>query len=680
MKADLIIHLDIGPDKDLRELERHNVNLRSDLGRLEEVESVQPLPVGTAPTGSKVADPVSAGAILMTLLASKGVIVSLLDLLAVWLGREDHRSLTIQVGQSKFEMKGGSSNERKELADLAERILQKLHPEGRLPPMGGERFGLLVASSEFQNESLRCLSAPPADVEALAGVLRRSDVGGFDIETLVNQPRAVVELAMQSFFLERKCDDLVLLYFSGHGLKNDSNNLYFAMADTKPRYLEATAVSSRFVREMMQNCSARRQILLLDCCFSGAFPRGRTFRADETIGSGHYFDVKGSGQAILTASDDMQYAFEDDKLTMQKVTPSMFTKIVVEGIGSGEADTDLDGNITIDDLHAYVLERLRARNSRQTPKKWYFGLTDDIVLATNPNPHERASVEELRCRLESEDVRVKLGAVIDLGKLARGSDGRRRFAAIKALEALTKDDSRAVSAAAKAALSDIVGQVFGQTNGKPSGANENIGVQASPIVEPEGDVRKQSQPQRRAIHGNDSPEADHLTPPPVRTFKGHAHWIKSVAFSPDGTLLATGSRDKTIRLWCVADGTPVRTLKGHTHWVNSVAFSPDGTLLATGANDRTVRLWRVADGGPVRTLKGHTDLVNSVAFSPNGVLLATGANDRTVRLWRVATGEVRTLEGHAGLTPWIKSVAFSPDGTLLASGADDKTVRLWSLK
>ena len=293
MKAKLIIHLDVGPDRDVRELERQSANLRSELGRLNEVETVQPLPLGAAAAGSKVADPVSVGAIVMTLLASKGVVVSLLGLLAVWLGRENHRSLTIQVGQSKFEMKGCSANERKE---FAERILQELHPEPRLPRMDGERFGLLVASSEFKNESLQRLSAPPADVEALADVLRRSDVGGFDIKTLVNQPRHVVELAMQSFFLERKRDDLVLLYFSGHGLKDDSNNLYLVMTDTERRYLEATAVSSRFVREMMQNCSARRQIVLLDCCFSGAFPRGWTFRADETIGSGHYFDVKGIGQ------------------------------------------------------------------------------------------------------------------------------------------------------------------------------------------------------------------------------------------------------------------------------------------------------------------------------------------------------------------------------------------------
>jgi WD40 repeat protein len=471
----------------------------------------------------------------------------------------------------------------------------------------------------------------------------------------------------------------VLLYFSGHGLKNDSNNLYFAMTDTKRRYLESTAVSSWFVREMMQKCSARRQILLLDCCFSGAFPRGWTFRADETIGSGHYFDVKGSGQAILTASDDMQYAFEDDEVTMQKVTPSMFTEIVVEGVGSGKADTDLDGKITLDDLHAYVLEGLRARNSSQHPQKWYFGLTDDIVLATNPNPHVRALAEELRSRLESENVGVRCGAVIDLGKLARGSDGRRGSAAIKALEALTKDDSKAVSAAAKSALSDILGEVVGQTNEKLSGAKENIGLQASPIVGSEGDVRQQPQPEKKAKQGNNRSQSDHLTPYP-HSLKGHTHSVRSVTFSPDGALLASGSLDKTVRLWRVSDGTPVRTLEVHTSWhagVTSVAFSPDGALLASGSDDKTVCLWRVADGTLVRTLPGHTHWVRNVAFSPDGALLASGSRDRTVRVWRAADGSlVRALEGHL---KWVPSVAFSPDGALLASGSLDKTVRLWSV-
>ena len=84
--------------------------------------------------------------------------------------------------------------------------------------MAGERYALLIASSEYQNESLQRLSAPPADVEALSDVLRRSNLGRFEVKTLVNQPRAIVELAIQEFFLERKREDLVLLYFSGHGL------------------------------------------------------------------------------------------------------------------------------------------------------------------------------------------------------------------------------------------------------------------------------------------------------------------------------------------------------------------------------------------------------------------------------------------------------------------------------
>jgi WD40 repeat protein/nitrous oxidase accessory protein NosD len=158
---------------------------------------------------------------------------------------------------------------------------------------------------------------------------------------------------------------------------------------------------------------------------------------------------------------------------------------------------------------------------------------------------------------------------------------------------------------------------------------------------------------------------------------GHTNWVNSVAFSPDGRLLASGSRDYTIKLWEVATGSLVRTLEGHTNWVNSVAFSPDGRLLASGSSDRTIKLWEVASGSLVRTLSGHTSDVNSVAFSPDGRLLASGSDDRTIKLWEVATGSlVRTLTGHEGS---VRSVAFSPDGRLLASGSWDDTIKLWEV-
>jgi WD40 repeat protein/subtilase family serine protease len=161
----------------------------------------------------------------------------------------------------------------------------------------------------------------------------------------------------------------------------------------------------------------------------------------------------------------------------------------------------------------------------------------------------------------------------------------------------------------------------------------------------------------------------------VRTLTGHTDWVRSVAFSPDGSLIASGSVDYTIKLWRVSDGALVRTLTGHTSGVSSVAFSPDGSLIASGSGDRTIRLWRVSDGALVATLTGHTSGVSSVAFSPDGSLIASGSGDRTIRLWRVSDGAlVATLTGH---TSGVSSVAFSPDGSLLASGSVDRTIRLW---
>jgi WD40 repeat protein len=163
----------------------------------------------------------------------------------------------------------------------------------------------------------------------------------------------------------------------------------------------------------------------------------------------------------------------------------------------------------------------------------------------------------------------------------------------------------------------------------------------------------------------------------LATFGGHKNGINSVAFSQDGKRLATASSDTTVKLWDLAARRELATLEGHKHWINSIAFSPDGKILATSSFDKTIRLWNLANQKEFALLSGHMDRIFSVAFSPDGKLLASGSGDKSVKLWDVATRkEIATLQGH---THFITAVTFSPDGRTLATGSSDSTVKLWDV-
>jgi WD40 repeat protein len=161
---------------------------------------------------------------------------------------------------------------------------------------------------------------------------------------------------------------------------------------------------------------------------------------------------------------------------------------------------------------------------------------------------------------------------------------------------------------------------------------------------------------------------------------GRSEEVAAVAWSPDGTRIASGSRRGTISLWSAADGKLLATLEegGQKGYVTEggVAWSPDGKRIVSGAASRVVELWSAVNGKLLATLKGHTSVVNSVAWSPDGTRIASGSLDNTVKLWSAADGKLQAaLEGHTSV---VNSVAWSPDGTRIASGSRDKTVKLWS--
>jgi hypothetical protein len=250
------------------------------------------------------------------------------------------------------------------------------------------RRALLIASATYVDPGLAALRAPTGDVVSLADVLADEAIGGFEVERLVDEPTDTIKKRIEDFFRDSRRQDLLLFYFSGHGVLAQDRRFYFATASTELQWVRTTAIDDRFVNEAMDHSRARSIVVLLDCCHSGAFGKGLVPKSALSAGVEHRFD--GHGRVTLTASDELEYAFEEtDPSSIDElgaaVPGSLFTRCLVEGLRSGEADIDRDGAISVDDLYDYVKQQVRERSAHQSPRM-SGSVSGDIVIARSVRP------------------------------------------------------------------------------------------------------------------------------------------------------------------------------------------------------------------------------------------------------------------------------------------------------
>ena len=357
------------------------------------------------------------------------------------------------------------------------------------------KYALIIANTDYADPGLAQLTAPGKDAEDFARVLKDQAICEFeDVKVLLNQSSSFVIEAIDEFFDLKKPDDLLVLYFSGHGVRDELGILYLAVKNSNRFRLRSTAIKSDFIREAMDQSRSKRQVLILDCCNSGAFAQGTKAATGVSIGTASAFEA-GYGRVILTASDSTQFAWEGNRI-IGETDNSLFTHFLVEGL-KGAADLDGDGQITVDELYDYAYEQVKRITPKQTPSKFSTKQQGEIVLRQQIRMEDIKPVSlpgELLDEIEDTRPYVREAAVLKLEKILLGKNIGLARSAKEALEKIAVDDNttRRVAHMATRAL-ESVQQVeeaeesdrTRRTEGEPTSREY---VQAGGAVEPKSET------------------------------------------------------------------------------------------------------------------------------------------------------------------------------------------------
>ncbi|MGH3888632.1 MAG: caspase, EACC1-associated type [Pseudonocardiaceae bacterium] len=294
--------------------------------------------------------------------------------------------------------------------------------------MSGTRVALLVGCAEYEHSRFQQLPMASQAVEALARVLNDPTIGDFTVNTLLGNQSGAVKVKIEEFFADRKPDDLLLLYFSCHGVLDPGRQLHFVAHETNKQLLDSTGISAQWVKERMDHSRSQRIVLLLDCCYSGAFTRSLVHSG---AGAKEILEqLSGRGRMVITASGKTEFAYE-----------SKFTDAVAQGLKTGAADLDGDGQVSVCELYQYVYEQVRQNTQGQTPTMSADGMRGQLYLAKNPHaPLPLPAIIEQA--LKSKAIRERLWAVEGLQHLLAGDHpGGEKRTARQALLSLRDGDT-----------------------------------------------------------------------------------------------------------------------------------------------------------------------------------------------------------------------------------------------
>lgn len=558
---------------------------------------------------------------------------------------------------------------------------------------------------------LNSLLGAQKDVEAMRRVLQHPDMGSFDeVKPLLNPQPLAIQKALETLCSDRQPDDLVLLYFSGLGVVDDSGKLYFVTATTdknaQGKLVKSTAVSASLIHNIMSSSQSRQQVVILDCCFTKDFAQEEVANEDANVAIKN--ELSAERRVILTASTSTQYFFKHNESGR-----STYTHYLVEGIETGAADLDEDGLISIKELHDYTSSKLQkvapaiepAVYVEEGSKLWLA-----YALINDPKLSYRKSVERNVSRSALDELRESLGLLLESAtaiedevlKPYREYQIKLQYYAyfLEAIQHdLLSDDTQNEKAIER--LQQLLGLTDKDITPIKYRGTQTAGVEAPeqvtglPKVQTGGKditlvkplVKNNNRIFPKILPLTSKSEHSGTTLPVISSVVRMNISLNKTALLLIGAGLITGmallgasyeyeqrqhSQLQKIKMLAEARDYENCLTQAQAVTQESSRYTDVQKLkkqCVAGVNWQNVQ---------VETLSAHSDMVWSVVFSPDGQTLASGSEDETIKIWDVQTRKViRTLSGHIGP---IWSLAISPDKQTLASSSGDKTIQLWNLQ